>query len=216
MQRISKRLFCAFLALMLLALAAFPAGAAGITATKAEDIALADANVKRTDAKMYPTGMAYGAYFVSFEVSTKTTVTVYVYSVNASDGRILTKDSQTRSVTVPTPAKTITEDKAVSIALTDAGVSKTAALKLTTVKTTVSGKSVYRVTFYRIKGEKLYRHVYDILVSNGKIINHTVKAVASRPVAVKTLKAAKKTTTTVKLSWTKVTGRSGLSAPAST
>lgn len=208
-----KKISAAFLALLMLLSVSFAALGADISLSEARSIALSDANVKSNDAVFTKTKLETDdgrkVYEVEFRVSTDSSVTEYEYEILASTGKILDREKETKSVTVPSAGKNITREQAVAIALKSAGVKEKKALKLTAKQDNENGKRVYEVEFYVKKDGKLIEYDYTILVSNGQILKKESSVEAKAPAKVSSLKVKAKTDTTVTLKWSRVKGADG-------
>ena len=202
-----KKVLSSFLAVLMIMTVALTGSAANITSDKARDIALSDANVSRSDAEFTKTKLetenGKAVYEIEFRVETSSSVTEYEYEILASNGKILDREKETKTVSVPSTKNKITKSKAISIALKNAGVEKKKALKLSAKKDSENGKSVYEVKFYIRKNGKLIEYDYTILISNGRILEKEVEVEAKAPSKVSGLKVKSKTDSSVTLKWSK-------------
>nr|WP_316626630.1 PepSY domain-containing protein [uncultured Ruminococcus sp.] len=208
-----KKFSAASLALLMFISVSFAALGADISLNEARSIALSDANVKSNDAVFTKTKIETDGgrkvYEVEFRVSTDSSVTEYEYEILASTGKILDREKETKSVTMPSAGKNITREQAVAIALKSAGVKEKKALKLTAKQDNENGKRVYEVEFYVKKDGKLIEYDYTILVSNGQILKKESSVEAKAPAKVSSLKVKAKTDTTVTLKWSRSKGADG-------
>ncbi len=198
----------AILVILMLAVLPVTAFAAGVSSAKAQDIALADSNVQRSQAKFTKTKLdvenGENVYEIEFTVETASSVTRYEYEISAATGRIVDKDKETKSKLIPAAGTGITKSEAIAIALNNAGIKKAKALKLSAKKDREAGKSVYEVTFYVRNNGRLIEYDYTILISNGTILEKETEVEAVAPAKVSGLRAQTKTAASVTLKWNRV------------
>lgn len=83
-----------------------------------------------------------------------------------------------QNAAVVSAASKISESKAAKIALKNANVTEKKAKALYTDDTTKSGKSVWRVSFFKKTADRKYTHyIYFISTSNGSIVKKSSKKV---------------------------------------
>ena len=208
-----SRLVSALLVVLMLASTAVVAFGAHVTASKAQDIALADAKVARSKATFTKTKLEFddGVQFfeVEFRVKTSSSVTEYEYDIRLSDGRILDRDIETKRIANTSTGKEKTRDEAIAVALADARVKKENALKLSAKRDVENGRVVYEIRFYIISGNKLVEYEYSVLASNGRIVEKDVETEATAPGKVTGLNVSQRTARTVTLRWSRVARATG-------
>lgn len=140
---------------------------AGISKSKAVTIALKDAKLKKSQVKKLKAEKDTEDGRKVWEVEFRTSTHKYEYDIARSSGKIVGKDVRK----IKASKKSISETKAVTIALKDAKLKKSQVKGLKVEKGTEDGRKVWEVEF-RYGG---YEYEYDIACSSGKIVGKDVE-----------------------------------------
>ena len=156
-----------------------------LTAKEAENIALADAGYTREEVTFKPTEFDTEKGRAVWEVEFYHENTEYDFEIAASTGEILKKDQEienkpTKPTPKPEPTPTpnpeptvsaeLSEEKALEIALADAGVTAEVISRLKIEKDRDDGVLVYEIEFNHGYTE----YDYEIRVSDGKILERDI------------------------------------------
>ncbi len=152
------------------------ASGADITLEEAKTIALSDAGVSSSDATFTKARLDYDDGIAVYELEFYTSDREYDYDVNASSGSIISRESEAFKTNTQTQQTTgsadITLEEAKSIALSDAGVSSSAATFTKARLDRDDGITVYELEFYTSDTE----YDYEVNASTGAVMSRESEA----------------------------------------
>ncbi len=148
-----------------------------ITREKAKEIALDDAAKKASDVAFTKAKMETEDGKVIYQIEFYSAKIKYEYEIDATNGKILSKDLSVDDPNIDGNELYITREKAKEIALDDAG-KKASEVTFTKAKVdTEGGKVIYEIKFYSGKIE----YEYEIDATNGKILSKDVDTKDAKP-----------------------------------
>ena len=151
---------------------------ATITLDEAKAIALSDAGLSESSVTFTKTKLDYDDGIKVYDIEFYTSDREYEYEINASTGKIVSRESEafrtgSQSGTQTTTSGTdVTLDEAKAIALADAGVSSSEVTYKKAKLDYDDGIKVYDIEFYTSSRE----YEYEINASTGKIVSRSSEA----------------------------------------
>ncbi len=147
-------------------------GKKAIGKNKAKTIALKDAGVKKSAAIFTKAVLDRDDGVKIYDIKFKTSAKKFEYEIAAKSGAIFSKESKIIKKAAASYTS-INQDKAISIALNDAGFKKNQVQILEAKLDYDDGTEVYEVEF--VKGN--HKYDYELNAKSGKIIEKKVKAI---------------------------------------
>ncbi len=145
------------------------AGKKKIGKSKAKTIALKNAGVKKSAATFTKAFLDYDDGIKIYEIDFRTSKKKYEYEIAAKSGAILSKEERVIKK-VAKSSKNVTKNKAISVALKNAGFKKSQVKLLRAKLDYDDGIKVYDVEF--VKG--MYEYDYEINAKTGKIMSKDI------------------------------------------
>ena len=147
-----------------------------ITAEKAQEIAYADAGVKSSQAELKKCKLDEDDGEWLYEVEFRSGKNEYEYEINAKTGKILSRDMEIREPSgatsgVAVSSSLITDERALEIACSDAGVKSSQAELKKCKLNEDDGEWLYEVEFRSGKNE----YEYEIDAKTGKILSRDME-----------------------------------------
>ena len=152
-----------------------------ISLEDAKAIALSDAGLSESDVTFTKTKSDTDDGVAVYDIEFVASSSEYEYEIRVSDGKIVDKSVETIETTTSSQssssnsASSISLDKAKSIALSDAGLSKSDVTFTKTKSDTDDGIQVYDIEFTTASSE----YEYEVRASDGKILDKSVEAIES-------------------------------------